>query len=234
MLESEFLYIWVDFFCIIFPFLFSFHPKIKFYKQWNNFIIPCLFVALFFIIWDATFTKMKIWWFNYDYLMGFKILNLPIEEILFFICIPYACVFTYYCVELFFQKYTISNILSSLITYILITICLIGLIKYYDRWYTATTCILLMATLVYLKFKKTTYLGKFYISYLLIIIPFLTSNGILTGGFTIKPVVIYNNLENISYRFFTIPFEDFLYGMLLILLNVVLFEYNKSKSLKLN
>lgn len=50
---------------------------------------------------------------------------------------------------------------------------------------------------------------------------FLLVNGILTA----LPVVIYNDMENIGLRIYTIPLEDNAYGLLMLLLNVSLMEY---------
>jgi lycopene cyclase domain-containing protein len=73
------------------------------------------------------------------------------------------------------------------------------------------------------------YLGKFYLSYLWILIPFFLVNGILTGTGLENPVVWYNNDENLGIRLLSIPLEDVVYGMLLILMNITIFEWLQAK-----
>ena len=46
------------------PFLFSFHPKLKFYKKWKSLFIAIALTMLIFIPWDIIFTKNGIWGFN--------------------------------------------------------------------------------------------------------------------------------------------------------------------------
>jgi lycopene cyclase domain-containing protein len=175
---------------------------------------------------------MGIWGFNPDYVTGWYVFNLPIEEILFFVCIPYACVFTYYCVLLFFNKLQPSAQTTNYITYLLIALAFLLFSVNFNKWYTATTSVFILGLLIYLHIKKVDFLGNFFVSYILIITPFLLSNGILTGSFTQEPVVWYNDNENIGIRAFTIPVEDFFYGMLLLLLNVSLFEVAKSRNIQ--
>ncbi len=61
---------------------------------------------------------------------------------------------------------------------------------------------------------------SFLVSYAIILIPFLLVNGFLTA----VPVVLYNDVENLGVRIYTIPVEDIFYGMLLILMNIVIYE----------
>ncbi len=230
-MESHFLYLIIDIVCLLSTVVFTFHKKIKFYKVLIPFLKSSSIVALFFIIWDCIFTKIGVWGFNNNYTLGVSILNLPIEEILFFFCIPYPCVFTYYCVTLF-TKPTTNNKPFIILTYALISLLILIGLFLYSKIYTSITFILMAILLLYVVTKKTHMLKAFFISYAFILLPFFISNGILTGSFTKQPVVIYNNNYNLAIRLFTIPIEDVFYGMLLILLNIILFEKFNSKTVK--
>ena len=59
-MPTKYTYLLVDFFCVIFPIILSFHPKAKFHKQVNYFILPCLLTAAFFICWDVLFTHLRL------------------------------------------------------------------------------------------------------------------------------------------------------------------------------
>jgi len=226
-MNTHFTYLLVDLGCLLFPFVFSFHPRIRFYKEWKFVLLPALITASIFIVWDMCFTRMGVWGFNPTYICGVYIGNLPLEEILFFLCIPYACVFTYFCVK---NLSPIGRVKARpwIILSLAGLLAVSGLL-FYDRWYTGVTALSASAALFVQWYRKSSYMGVFLIAYILVLPFFFLSNGILTGSFLDAPVVWYNNAENLGIRMFTIPVEDTFYGMLMVLMNVAGYEHMKTR-----
>ena len=222
-MPTKYTYLLVDFFCIVFPIMLSFVSKAKFYKQVKYFIAPCVLTASFFITWDLIFTQLNIWSFNPKYILGIYFYNLPLEEILFFICIPYASVFTYFLVKSFLDINRFKTV-ATYFSWAIMALLFSAAIYNYTKLYTSITFFILGTFLLILTMKKAAYLPNFFLAYLFILVPFFISNGILTGSLINEPVVIYNNAQNLGIRIFTIPFEDIFYGMLLVLMNVSLYE----------
>lgn len=220
----KYTYLLVDLSSIIIPFIFSFHPKIRFDREWKTFLPAMGLVGLFFLVWDAIFTQWGVWGFTPAYLLGLNIYNLPLEEILFFICIPYACVFTYHSFRVFGIN-PMGKASADLVSVILLVLLLgLGVVFYY-QWYTSVTFILMAATIgVHRFYWKSDYMSNFYFAYTILLIPFFIVNGILTGTGLETQVVWYDNSENLGIRMGTIPVEDTFYGMLLILWIVTLHE----------
>ncbi len=220
---DKYTYILVNLGSIIIPFLFSFHPKLNFNKKWKSTILSIVIVAIPFIAWDIVYTGMGIWGFNPNYLLGISIFNLPLEELLFFICIPYACLYTYHSLNVLIPSFTFPYFKTALI--LLLSILLSFAILFIDRWYTGVTFVLLFIALIFFEFiHSTKWLKRACFASLILILPFFVVNGILTGTGIETEVVWYNNNENIGFRILTIPIEDFAYGFLLIILNIHFFE----------
>ncbi len=223
-------YLLIDLCSLSVPLVFSFHPKLNFYRQFR-FLFPALFISsVIFILWDILFTKIGIWGFSETYTLGINFAGLPIEEYLFFLCIPYACLFTYHCLLLFFHpqwKPKTEKIVGTILSSLLI---LTG-IFFYNKWYTSVTFLSsgLFILLILFVFK-VKWFGKLLSIYPALLIPFFIVNGLLTGTGLQEPVVWYNSNEIIGFRLLSIPFEDVFYGMLLLLLNILIYERLKEKS----
>lgn len=218
----KYLYLWLNIGSFIIPFLFSFHPRLQFYRKWKQLFVGILVMMAIFIPWDIVFTENGIWGFNPDYLIGIDFLGLPIEEWLFFICIPYACIFTHYALLELSPKFRFGKVTTNIIYITLVTTLILVLWYYYDRWYTLVNFIYGLLILALVQTKRKQLLNTFFATYLVILIPFFIVNGILTGTGIEEQVVWYNNAENLALRMRTIPVEDIIYnlGMLLTVLFV--------------
>jgi lycopene cyclase domain-containing protein len=188
-----------------------------------------ILVAIPFLIWDILFTKNGIWGFNPEYVLGLYLFNLPIEEVLFFVCIPFSCVFTYHCLNSFFSFQWKQKTESVFAMGLSLFLLLVGLC-FYSRFYTSFAFISLGLLLLLLVFiVRVNWFQKLILIYPILLIPFFIVNGILTGSGLEHPVVWYNDSENLGIRLFTIPVEDIFYGFELILLNVYFYEFFKHK-----
>jgi lycopene cyclase domain-containing protein len=226
---QSYTYLLVDLACIFIPFLASFYSKHAFYKDWTFFFKANVIVTILFLVWDYFFTEAGIWGFNPDYILGIYLGNLPIEEILFFIAIPYACVFTYFALTYLINNNPLAKI-EKYITYLFICVLLVVAVLNYDKLYTSVTFFSTSLFLIYLTFKKQD-LALHYLSYFIILPFFFMSNGLLTGSFIAEPIVWYNDAENLGIRLVTIPIEDSIYGMLLIFMNIELYRFFKGPKL---
>lgn len=229
-MNSKYLYLSLDLICFAFPFMASFYKKAPFYQKWKYLGAAILITGTIFIVWDEIFTQEKVWGFNTEYNTGFYIGSLPVEEILFFICIPYACVFTYFTLNHFIEKDHLFPH-QELISSALIVLLLISGIYNIDKWYTGVTFIFLALFLAYQMLKiRPRYMGRFYFAFAVLLIPFFIVNGILTGSFIDGEVVWYNNVHTLGIRLGTIPLEDVFYALLLILLNIAIMEWLEERA----
>lgn len=220
----HYTYLLINFFTVFICFIFSFYHKIKFNRHFGAFFSASFLVALVFIVWDAWFTKIGVWWFNDHYLLGIRVLNLPIEEILFFICIPFSCVFTYFCLDKFFNL-NWKPLPEKIFVIISIILALIIAVYFHDKIYTFMTFLTAAVSMFVLYFVlKSRWIGKASFIYLILMPGFLAVNGILTGTGLESPIVNYNPQNFMGIRMLTIPLEDTVYGYVMILWNLFLFQ----------
>jgi lycopene cyclase domain-containing protein len=225
---EHYTYLLVTLLSVSVPFLAGFHPLLKFYREWK-YLFPAMFITLaFFITWDMLFTNLGVWGFNPKYVTGFYVFNLPVEEWLFFITIPYASIFTYHALNILL-KFKIPLKVTNYVSYCLVAILLAIGVFSFPRLYTSVT-FLLTAVFIFIHTVsiRQQYLGRFYFSYLVVLIPFFIVNGILTGSFIHHEVVWYNSDQILNIRMLTIPVEDSIYGLLLLMMNITLYEHFKS------
>lgn len=223
--KLKYTYLLINLLTIFFPVVLSFDKRVHFYKNWR-FIWPGMAITgLIFLGWDVLFTIKGVWSFNPDYIIGIKFCELPLEEVLFFLTVPFACTFIYECLN-YYVKWQIGPKFTQAINITLIVSSFVLSLLYITRLYTFITFSLLYVLLgIMVLFVKPKFLNRFYLAFIVSLIPFYIVNGILTS----IPIVLYNNHQNMGIRIGSIPFEDHFYSMALLLMNVGFFEYFKSK-----
>ena len=211
------------------PLLFGAMRPFYFINRWKDTILPILIPAIFFLIWDSIVADSH-WHFNENYILGIKFFNLPVEEILFFISVPFACLFTW---EMIIRRTREKEIMwinkIRIYLYLLIPIGIWIFIS--GKHYTGlATSFLGLSILLDRLLNTNLMLQRRFYFYLLFVLMFtLIFNGYLTW----RPVVTYSVQYQLDFRIFTIPIEDFVYGTALIFMNTSIYEkiINKRESL---
>lgn len=224
---EKFLYLALNLATVAFPLVRSFEPRVNYRAWWPALGAGLLANGLFFIPLDAVFTWMGIWGFNDTYILGPKLFGLPLEEWLFFLCIPFACVFIYAClVRLIDIK---DSAALKILAWAIVAIGFATALMHYDKAYTLIKVGSCSGFLAYHLIRtKGKGIGNLMAAFLLSIIPFFLVNGVLTS----TPVVWYNDSENMGIRFsdltgisfLNIPLEDVYYSLLMLVITIHFME----------
>ena len=226
-------YITLDIFILIFPLLFSFKWVFPYYKKYKPLAISILIVGGIYILWDVLVTARGDWYFNKEYLIGIEIAGLPIEEILFFIVVPYSCIFIYENFQYFLKD---KNVPFNKYFYYVIALILFvsGLIFYYQEYTILALFSCGFFFVVASKYTPDILQSRNYWFYIILsFIAFLIFNYLLTS----PPIVGYNpeaiwggTVDQLWYgRFITIPFEDFFYNFSMLSFYLMIYLYFKDK-----
>ena len=228
---NQYLYLLLNLGSLSIPLFYSiFEKKFHFIQYFKQALISIVLVAIPFLIWDGFFTANGVWGFNDVYFLGAKIFGMPIEEWLFFLCIPYACLFTHEVLKYLFPKFKLSKKITFIISLLLVLVSIIILIFNFGKLYTTINFIFFLALLFFgIKYKLST-LQEYFPSFLVILIPFFNCKWNFNRySFIDEPVVWYNDDENIGFRLFTIPIEDVFYAFNLLFSIQLIFNVLKNK-----
>lgn len=221
----KYAYLLINFLTVVFPVLLSFDKRVAFHKSWKHIWPGMAITGLVFLFWDVLFTLKGVWFFNDNYIVGIRFWGLPLEEILFFLTVPFSCIFIYACLN-YYVKWSMSHDIAKWLSNLMIVLSIVMFTTYTNRLYTTVTFGLLFVLIIAAQYGfKWGWLPRFFMAYIVSLLPFYIVNGILTS----VPIVLYNNAENIGKRVGTIPFEDHFYSLALLLMNVAFFEYFKNK-----
>ncbi len=92
------------FICGIIPFVLSFFPPIMLFRKGAALFKTILLVMFVYGGWDVFATLRGHWSFNPAAVGSIRIANLPLEEALFFIVIPFCCIFTWEAIKFLTER----------------------------------------------------------------------------------------------------------------------------------
>lgn len=214
------LYLLLNLLSVLFPLLFSFHPRIAFYREWP-FVLPAIGItAAVYVVWDIIVTARGHWSFNPAYAGKGVLKDLPLGEILFFFCIPYACLFVYSIFTLYLQEGVLP--IPLVVFWVLAVLLLLASLFSHRKGYTMLAFLSCGIFLIVTLTVKPSLLQSYHTweYFLFSFVAFLIVNGILTG----LPVVLYNPKAILGYRVITIPVEDFFYNFSFLGFNLLLYR----------
>jgi lycopene cyclase domain-containing protein len=214
-------YVLLNLLVVAFPLLLSFDKKVAFYKQWPAVFSSIALVVLSYGLWDVWMTARGVWSFNPAYVGTYKILGLPPGEWLFFICVPYACIFILACVRSYIKDKVLNvprwKWLAGAGTFVVSALFFTGKTYTFTVFLSVALALALAAWLI----PDTLKSRNFWLAMLITYLPFIVANGILTGW----PVVLYDDTQNLGIRIGTIPLDDFFYSFSMLLLALGCFDF---------
>ena len=153
------LYLKVLLFSFTIPFMASFSSKVKFNNYFTSLFLALLTSSIPFILWDIYFTYLGVWGFNAEYHSGILVINLPLEEILFFHIMPFCCLFTYFVLK----KFDKFNLRYNYVVLRLFSLILLATgLMFYERAYTLSVCLLSALIMLNISFSKSKLNGYFF------------------------------------------------------------------------
>lgn len=228
-LETPYLYLYLMLFSMAYPIAQSFERRLRYYRNWPGLFAGIALMMVLFLPWDIWFTHEGVWWFNDRYITGVKLWLLPLEEWLFFLIVPFACVFIHDVLRHYVKRDLLFPIARPFFIGLGVILLVFSVI-FHDQLYTFVTFGLTGIALLFAAWRNPLWRGRFLMTYLVCWLPFLLINGALTGNFTQEAVVNYSPEAIIGLRITTIPLEDSIYNLLMLLVVISVYEAKRERN----
>ncbi|NTV30856.1 lycopene cyclase domain-containing protein [candidate division WWE3 bacterium] len=213
-------YLLIDLGILLVPLLLSLSLHNKYLQDLRAIIITILIVGTLFMTWGYIAYLRGHWDWNPEYIIGIRLLQIPVEEYLFFVATAFSCLFIWYAVITLIPNQTVS---LPRWWYVPTIIMLITFYNFFTgKEYTQLALLICAIEIMYLHQTKWELITsiQFWIYCVLTFIPFLLFN----FGLTSLPILMYGEKFITGIRITTIPIEDFVYSFIMVTLYVVVFE----------
>jgi lycopene cyclase domain-containing protein len=211
------LYTLLNFAVISVPVAFSFDKKVAYYRRWPAVFLSVITVGVPFILWDIEASMRGDWSFSEQYAGAFRVAALPIGEILFFIFVPFSCLFLFEVMGAYIKDKRVN--IPKVVGLAAAVAALIVALIFRANHYTLRVFIAFALFLLLVSFTNLLQRRQFWLYMGISMVAFLVVNTILTA----LPIVEYNPDAIFGIRVITIPLEDFFYNFALLGFNALVF-----------
>lgn len=206
-------YLYLLFNCIVaVPVLIlSVKSDVKIHSNWRALLWVFGCVSVPFTLWDIWAAKNGHWLFNDRYITGITILTLPIEEILFFLSVPFAMLYVWGVVQKHVKDRPLGRSVIDGCLVLVSGIAVTLLVSNWGKGYTRSVLPAVLATNLLLVTNRLRLSSRFWVFQLYHLVLFVVCNTFLTA----LPIIEYGQGSIIGVRFGTVPVEDFTFSFAL-------------------
>lgn len=202
------LYLAIDLIVVAVPLALSFDRRVAYFRAWPAVFTSTAVIALPYVVWDALAASAEVWRFSAQHGGRPLLFGLPAGELLFFVVVPFSCLFLYEVVRAYLPHRQINFPRAA--GFAIAGLSFTAAVLVLPRGYTSVVFgafglffVLASAANPSLLRQRTAWFALA-LSYL----PFALVNGVLTS----LPVVRYNPRDILGLRVLSIPVEDFFYS----------------------
>ena len=192
------------------PFALSFHESVKFYTHWPAAGLALAVTGILYLFWDSLVVRRGDWAFNPKFTGDFRIFHLPIGEILFFLAVPYACLFLFEVVRHYFPTVDLFPVqATSLYIGAMVFVAAAWFFRHLGYTLLSLASVAIFLSTLALTYPSLAGRSEFWIWFGLCFVAFSVVNGIYTA----LPTIFYNPKAMWGIRVGPIPLEDFFYNL---------------------
>lgn len=201
--------------------LISFLSPISKYRRYHPLIISIAVVAPVYIIWDQLAVIFGTWKFDSANVIGIYFFHLPIEEVSFFLVVPFSTLLIYEVISSHLKGKISGRIILTVSSVSIILLILLGVLNI-SRSYTSIASFFAAASIVIglLLDRQLMERKSLWVYMAISYIPFVFFDHLMVS----IPVFTYGANAIIGLRIAEIPVEEFLYVFSLLMSYVIVYD----------